>query len=172
MSNIEYRVSALEQAISNVVRVFVIAELDEIKKKIRLEADELKTAWVDWPADNGRNFRKWKPLRVGQQMIVVSIGGDLSQALVVGEIYSDQLSAPAEDPEIDVVKYSNGDIFERNAVTGKIKITAAGGFELRGDVEITGKVVSTGDQLAGGVSTINHVHGKVSAGKSRTGKPS
>ena len=35
----------------------------------------------------------------------------------------------------------------------------------------TGKIVSTGDQLAGGISQIKHVHVGVQAGNGQTGAP-
>ena len=44
-------------------------------------------------------------------------------------------------------------------------------INIKGNVNIDGKVTSTGDMVAGGISQINHKHGGVQGGPSKTGKP-
>lgn len=39
------------------------------------------------------------------------------------------------------------------------------------EMTVTGKVISGGDQIAGRISQINHVHGGVQPGGGNTGKP-
>lgn len=128
----KYRIAELERLVSNLIRVFTISELDEEKRLIRLVADENETDWLPWPASTGRNFTNWRPLKKGQQMIIASVGGDLSQGLVIGEIYSNEVFPPSDDKDIDSIKFSNGNYFERNAKTGRTKLTVSDGIELRG----------------------------------------
>ena len=147
----EYRLAELERRLNNIIRVFTIIELDEVNRVIRLESGENKTDWLPWPASTGRNFVNWRPLKKGQQMVLGSVGGDLSQALIIGEIYSDEVLPPREDKAVDIVRFSNGDFVERNSDTGKAKIVIAGGLEIKGGsstilidnagVRVTGKEI-------------------------------
>lgn len=47
-----------------------------------------------------------------------------------------------------------------------------GYLEVKEQVTVDSDIVSMGDQLAGGISQINHTHGGVESGKSNTAKPS
>jgi phage gp45-like len=85
------------------------------------------------------------------------------QELKPGEvaIYSD---------EGDKVHLKRGRVIE--VVTETLNITASSAVNI--DTPLltqTGKIVSQGDQIAGGVSQINHVHGGVMAGPGQTTAP-
>lgn len=50
-------------------------------------------------------------------------------------------------------------------------LTASNGFTFHGDIQVNGKITSTGDQVAAGISQVNHIHGGVESGGSTTSKP-
>jgi len=54
--------------------------------------------------------------------------------------------------------------------SGEINITCPT-MNINGNLNIKGSVTSTGDMVAGGISQINHKHGNVQSGVSKTGKP-
>jgi phage gp45-like len=53
---------------------------------------------------------------------------------------------------------------------GNIEITAPQTI-VNGDIKVNGKIESTGDQIAGGISQMNHRHGNVEPGGGTTGTP-
>ena len=55
-----------------------------------------------------------------------------------------------------------------NSITGG---TQGGEMTMQGNINIIGSVTSTGDQVAGGISQINHKHGGVMSGGADTGAP-
>lgn len=158
METLDFRVSELERLLNNSIRVFVVSELDEKKRLIRAKSEGLETGWLPWPACNGRNYTRWRPLRKGQQVVIASVGGDLSLGFVIAEIYSDQIKPSISNPDIDVIEFEGGDYIRRDAATGKMSIKATGGVSIIGDVSVVGGIKSTGDQVAENVSQIKHIH--------------
>lgn len=64
------------------------------------------------------------------------------------------------------------------APDGRITITSDPGIDItaplttiNGDVQVNGQIESTGDQIAGGVSQINHTHGGIVPGPGSTAPP-
>ncbi|MNT96326.1 Bacteriophage Mu Gp45 protein [compost metagenome] len=55
-------------------------------------------------------------------------------------------------------------------MTLKVKATTAVEFDTP-EIRTTGKIVSQGDQVAGGISQMQHEHDKVQKGTDTSGKP-
>ena len=85
------------------------------------------------------------------------------QALANGEvaIYTD---------EGDKIHFKRGRIIDIETATLNIRASSAVNFDTP-VINQTGKIISTGDQLAGGISQIKHVHVGVQAGNGQTGAP-
>jgi phage baseplate assembly protein V len=85
------------------------------------------------------------------------------QSLASGEvaIYTD---------EGDKIHFKRGRIIDIETATLNIRASSAVNFDTP-VINQTGKIVSTGDQLAGGISQIKHVHVGVQAGSGQTGAP-
>lgn len=113
----------------------------------------------------------------GAEGIAAFIGGDRSHGIVLavadrryrlktleaGEaaIYTD---------EGDKVHLKRGRVIDIETETLNIKATTAVNFDTP-QINQTGKIVSEGDQVAGGVSQIEHVHGGVLNGEGQTEPP-
>ena len=167
-----FRVTELERQLANVITVGTVSEVDVNAQTIRLTVGETETGWRPWPVENGANYTRWKPVRKGQQFVIANPSGDPANGLIIGEIYSDDIKSDITDRFTDHVQFSNGNYVSNNVETGAMSIKADGGFKLIGDINLTGKLTSTGDQIAGGVSTMNHVHEKTMPHSSaKSGKP-
>ena len=68
--------SDLERLIQNLIRIGTIYAVDESARKIKVTSGKLVTQWLDWPAEEGRNYKRWRPLRLNTQVILASPGGD------------------------------------------------------------------------------------------------
>ncbi|SDJ41519.1 phage baseplate assembly protein V [Billgrantia gudaonensis] len=123
----------LLRLIHNLVRLGTIAEVDHSARKLRVQvgrAGEITTAWLDWPVEMGRNYRRWRPLRKGQQVVLSCPGGDLVQAKITGMLYSSALSAPSDNPDLDLIEFDDGARFQYDsaaheyiAETGSSRVT-------------------------------------------------
>lgn len=164
---IPYRIAELERLLNNLILIGTISEVDHPARKLRVKAGDLHTAWLDWPAEIGRNFVAWRPLRVGTQVILASPGGDTTQAKVVGVLYTNNIDAPSPDPEIDLVQFEDGNLVKHDRSSGQITIIAHGDVVVeQGNIK-----VPNGDVVASGVSLVNHVHTGITPGPAETGVP-
>lgn len=140
--------------------------------QVRLTAGELK--------DNVEHFEPYgmtsNPLP-GAEVLTMFLGGDRSHAVVV--VASDRRYRITElkpgevaiyTDEGDKIHFKRGRIIDIETATLNIKATTAVNIDTP-VINQTGKIVSTGDQVAGGVSQIKHVHTNVQAGNANSGPP-
>ena len=113
----------------------------------------------------------------GAEGIVTFLGGDHSHAIalvVADRRYRLQSLASGEvaiyTDEGDRIHFKRGRIIDIETATLNIRASSAVNFDTP-VINQTGKIVSTGDQLAGGISQIKHVHVGVQAGSGQTGAP-
>jgi len=100
--------SEVERRLANMVKIGVISAVDHAAKKIRVEAGGMNSAWLPWPVEMGRNFRRWRPLREGQQVVMVAPSGELAQATIICMLYSSSLDAPSTNPDLDLIEFEDG----------------------------------------------------------------
>ncbi len=116
----------LARLIENLIRIGTIAVVDHSACKLKVQSGNLLTNWLDWPADIGRNYKHWRPLRLGTQVILSCPGGDPAQALIIGMLYSDAQSTPNTDPDIDQITFDDGSFIEHNQNAKTLKFHSAG----------------------------------------------
>lgn len=140
--------------------------------QIRLTAGELK--------DGVEHFEPYgftsnpKP---GAEVLTAFLGGDRSHAVVVvasDRRYRISEVAPGEvvifTDEGDKIHFKRGQVIDIETKTLNIKAGTSVNFDTP-VITQTGRIVSVGDQVAGGVSQIEHVHGSVMFGNSQSGPP-
>lgn len=140
--------------------------------QVRLTAGELK--------DNVEHFEPYgltsNPLP-GAEVLTMFLGGDRSHAVVVVAADRRFRITQLEPGEVaiytdegDKIHFKRGRIIDIETATLNIKATTSVNFDTP-VINQTGQIVSTGDQVAGGVSQIEHVHTNVQAGSGNSGPP-
>jgi phage baseplate assembly protein V len=140
--------------------------------QVRLTAGEIK--------DGAEHFEPYgytsNPLS-GAEVLTAFLGGDRSHAVVLvasDRRYRFKELAPGEvalyTDEGDKIHFKRGRIIDIETVT--LNITASGGVHFDTPlITQTGQIESQGDQIAGGVSQINHPHDDVQPGSGQSGPP-
>ena len=140
--------------------------------QMRLLAGEVK--------DNLEHFEPYgltsHPLP-GAEGIAAFLGGDRSHGIVLvvsDRRYRIQGMEPGEvaiyTDEGDKIHLKRGRIIDIETQTLNIKAGVAVNFDTP-MITQTGQIVSEGDQVAGGVSQIEHLHGDVMPGQGQSGPP-
>ncbi len=113
----------------------------------------------------------------GAEGIATFLGGDRSHAIVLvvaDRRYRLQNLAPGEialyTDEGDKIHFQRGRIIDIETGTLNIRATTAVNIDSPSLTQ-TGKIVSQGDQIAGGISQMKHVHGGIQPGNGQTGAP-
>lgn len=163
----------LNRRLESLLRLGTIAEVDHAAHKIRVQSGDLKTNWLDWPAEIGRNYTRWRPLRIGTQVLLGCISGDPAQAQIIGMLYTDAFNTPSDDPDIDLIQFDDGSYIKHTHSANKLEFHSAGELRLSGEsIRILGPVTQTGgDMTSDGVSAQHHKTTGVVAGTDLSGDP-
>jgi phage baseplate assembly protein V len=167
----------LERRQANAIRYGTVAEVDYAKARVKIKSGNITTAWLPWAAGRASGAkRRWDPPEVGEQVAVISPGGDMAQGLVLPGVYQDTAAAPSDSPDKDGVEYGDGTVIEYDrgshtllvdlggaSITAKrdmIKLTVAG-------VSLT--VSDAGVAITGG--TVTHDGINISKTHTHQGSP-
>lgn len=177
-----------DRRIGAMTMIGVIAELDEAQARVRVEADGLLTEWLPWVERRaGPGLRTWSAPEVGEQVLVVCIGGDPAQGVVVGSIYQDDHDAPASAKAVARAEFADGTVVEYDRAAHRLTVDVGEGFVVvncktatvaatesvtldtpktyaTGDLQVTGKIDAGGnittpaEVYAGSIGLKSHKH--------------
>ena len=107
------RLGELERRLSNTIRPGTVLEADYEKARIRVTMGDNTSAWLPWLTSRAGEDRTWHAPEVGEQVIVMAPGGELSAGYVMpGAIYKNDYPANGDKPEISRTTYKDGAILE------------------------------------------------------------
>ncbi|UWE15117.1 phage baseplate assembly protein V [Herbaspirillum huttiense] len=99
--------SELVRTIPNLIRTGKIAEINADKVRVRL-SPSLLTTWLQWIALRAGDVIDWCPPSIGEQVIVFSPNGDLTQGKVLAGLFSAESPAPQTTLKIRSIHYPDG----------------------------------------------------------------
>jgi len=102
----------LNRRIESLIRLGTIDQVDHAARKLRVKTGGLLTGWLPWPAEVGRNYRRWRPLRTGTQVVLACPSGDPAQAVIIQILYTSALDAPSTHPDIDLIEFDDGTVIQ------------------------------------------------------------
>jgi phage baseplate assembly protein V len=107
------RIGELERRLSNTIRPGTVLEADYAKARLRVTMGDNTSAWLPWLTSRAGEDRTWHAPEVGEQVIVIAPGGELSAGYVMpGGIYKNDYPANADKAEISRTTYKDGAILE------------------------------------------------------------
>lgn len=145
-----FEVAELERRLANVIRLGTIAEADHDTKRIRVQSGDLVTAWLPWPAEVGNNYRRWRPLREGTQVVLAAPNGELAQAVVIGMLYTNDQAAPADDDNTDLVQFEDGTEIRYDSAASVLTVHSVNEIQLQADGDLTATVQGNFSATVGG----------------------
>lgn len=116
----------VERILANMIRVGVIAELDQANARVKVNVSGVTTDWLPWTTARAGATRTWSAPRAGEQVLVLSPHGDLAQGVVVPSIYQDDHPAPANTQDKETTVYPDGSTVEYNSDTNTLTVTVSG----------------------------------------------
>tara|TARA_R110002124_G_scaffold90543_1_gene230835 strand:+ start:16383 stop:16961 length:579 start_codon:yes stop_codon:yes gene_type:complete len=147
--------------------------------------DESETGPIKWLERRSGDTGTWSPPTVGEQVVLLCPDGEISGAVVLGSLSSDNFPAPGTDLT-EVLKYKDGAIIsydpeahvlvaelpagsEARLIAETVKIT--GDVAITGKLDVTGQISSATEVEAAGIRLTAHQHSGVTAGSANTGDP-
>lgn len=176
--------SETERIVANLIRIGIIAELDEENARVTVHVGGLTTDWLPWLTQRAGQDRTWWAPEPGEQVLVLSPYGDPAQAVVLPAIYQETSPAPANLRTTSRTEFDDGAFIEYDRAGShyRVNVPRDGSITLRiggttllleGDqatlttphlavdsplASFSGNVAVAGDVTAGSVSLQGHTH--------------
>lgn len=124
----------------NVIRVGVVVETDLAAARCRVQTDGLKTDWLQWITPRAGHSQTWWAPSVGEQVLLLAIGGELDTAFVLPGIYSEDNPAPSASADAVHTSFPDGAVIEYEPKTGALKATGIKTAEITASQSLTATV--------------------------------
>lgn len=182
----------LQRLIDNLIRIGTVTAVRS--GECRVKTGDLITNWRPYAAARAGKNRTRHRLSIGEQVLLLSVSGDLRNAYIVGPIHCAAFPEPLADddnPDLDRTEYSDGAVIEYNPTTGALNATGIKSANIEASVTVklitpmvectqalkVGSTIEAGGKITaptakiGNVEVTTHKHSGVSTGGGQTGGP-
>lgn len=101
-------VSELQRQQGFLIRPGTIAEVDLAAALCRVDTGEIRTDFVPWFVPRAGTTIEWSPPSVGEQVLLLSPGGDIHGAFALRGLYSNAFPAPDSSGATHLTRYPDG----------------------------------------------------------------
>ncbi|WP_058910977.1 phage baseplate assembly protein V [Entomohabitans teleogrylli] len=121
--NILAQLNELARLLRNMIRTGIIVETDTDAGRCRVQTGGIMTDWLQWLTCRAGRSRVWWAPSVGEQVLILSVGGELDVAFVLPAIFSDDASAPSASADAWHVSFPDGAALEYEPASGALTVT-------------------------------------------------
>ncbi|NRN29202.1 phage baseplate assembly protein V [Photorhabdus heterorhabditis] len=105
------QLTELLRLLRNLIRTGVVTEVDTQRGMCRIATGNLETDWRPWLTMRAGNSRTWWAPSRGEQVLLLSVGGELTTSFVLPAVYSNQFPEPSTLPtETDHIDFPDGEL--------------------------------------------------------------
>lgn len=169
-----FALAELERRLANLIRVGTIQAVNPATARATVAMGGTITAPLPWLTHRAGAARTWWSPSAGEQVLVLSPGGDPAQGVILPSLYRSAHPPPVSDPAKQITVYADGTTVEYDTEThemnvdcvGTVNITAAGTVRIEaptttiaGDLAVEGQVTAAGDvTTTGGDVVAGDIH--------------
>lgn len=182
----------LLRKIDDLIRIGTVTEVRSGECRVKTSGNH--TNWRPYLVLRaGRTRRRMRP-SVGEQVILLSLSGDLRNAFVLAGIYQDEHPEPLaadDNGDLDRIEYPDGAVIEYNPSTGELTASGIKSAAITASVAVklitplvectkalkVGTTISAGGKITaptatiGGIEVTTHGHKDVQRGNDQSGGP-
>ena len=115
------------QRLDGVLKTGYIRNVDPDAKQVRVAVDGNVTAWIDWGVWRAGLLKVWSCPDVGEKVLIGAPAGDLSMAVVICSLYSDNGGeSPSSNPDETYVKFPDGSTLIYNHAANEFNLAVTG----------------------------------------------
>ena len=158
-------INELARAIRNMIRTGVIVETDLNVGRCRVQTGGNITDWLQWLTQRAGHSRTWWAPSVGEQVLILAVGGELDTAFVLPGIFSDDHPAPSASADALRIAFPDGAVIEYEPATSALTVSGIRtadvtasesltatlevqkGGTMRGDIEHSGGALSSNGKV-------------------------
>ncbi|APG21095.1 baseplate assembly protein [Kosakonia radicincitans] len=113
----------LARAIRNMVRTGFVVETDLAAGRCRVQTGGNITDWLQWLTQRAGRSRTWWAPSLGEQVLILSVGGELDTAFVLPGIFSDDHPAPSASADALHIAFPDGAVIEYEPATSALTVS-------------------------------------------------
>ncbi|WP_151994597.1 phage baseplate assembly protein V [Buttiauxella massiliensis] len=113
----------LARLLRNIIRTGIVIDVDTVQALCRIETGGITTDWLHWLTPRAGRSRTWWAPSVGEQVLVLAIGGELDTAFILPGIYSDDHPAPSASADALHISFPDGAVMEYEPETGALTVS-------------------------------------------------
>jgi phage baseplate assembly protein V len=113
----------IARAIRNLIRTGIVTDVDHDAGLCRVQTGGMQTTWLNWLTSRAGRSRVWWAPSVGEQVLLLAIGGELDTAFVLPSIFSDDHPAPSASPDAFHIAFPDGAIIEYDPNSGALTVS-------------------------------------------------
>ena len=171
----------------NLIRVGTVISVDYVQYVARVKVGKNETDWIRWGTPRAGDAQTWWAPSVGEQVVIMSPGGDLENAFIAYSLYSNDALPPDTSQTSHVIAYPDGAKDSYDPASGmkrtegiKNALLQASGTAtlnlarliINAEVVINGEVVQGGGPMSSnGIVVDSHRHQGVQSGSATSGGP-
>lgn len=121
--NTQSSISEIQRLLRNMIRVGVVTHVNTADALCRVQTGDMTTGWLNWLTRRAGRSRDWWAPSIGEQVLILSIGGELDTAFVLPGIYSDDNPAPSASADALHISFPDGAIVEYEPATGALTVS-------------------------------------------------
>ncbi len=139
--------------LENVVRLGTVAQVRyETPARCRVKTGDLVTDWLPWTTARAGGDRSWWAPEVGEQVIILSPGGNTGAGVVFPAAYSDTHEQPGQREDVARVTFKDGVTIEYDRALHVLRVSSpqlitlqASQVRIEGDLYVNGRLHVTRD---------------------------
>lgn len=169
----------LLRRLDNLLRLGTVAEIDLVNARVRVQSGEILTDFLPWFTLRAGTTQSWSAPTVGEQCLVLAVGGELTMGVVIVGLYAS--NAPSNNADEHLVKFpdgaeisynhSSGHLSAKNCQTATIhaiksitadtpSFTCTGNVQINGTLSVKGEITTqSGITAQGTMTAIGEVSG-------------
>jgi phage baseplate assembly protein V len=130
----------IARAIRNLIRTGIVTDVNLDEGLCRVQTGGMQTTWLNWLTCRAGRSRVWWAPSVGEQVLLLAIGGELDTAFVLPGIFSDDHPAPSASPDALHVSFPDGAVIEYEPESGALTVSGIKTADVTASESITATV--------------------------------
>ncbi|HDL7826122.1 TPA: phage baseplate assembly protein V [Yersinia enterocolitica] len=119
--NTQTQLTEILRLLRNLIRIGTVVEVDLDQALCRVATGDNTTAWLNWLTLRASQSRSWWAPSEGEQVLILSLGGELDTAFVLPGIFSDDFPPPSASAHGLYITFPDGATLHYEPESGELR---------------------------------------------------
>ncbi|HDL7470237.1 TPA: phage baseplate assembly protein V [Yersinia enterocolitica] len=119
--NTQTQITEILRLLRNLIRIGTVAEVDLDQALCRVATGDNTTGWLNWLTLRAGQSRSWWAPSEGEQVLILSLGGELDTAFVLPGVFSDDFPPPSASANGLYITFPDGATLHYEPEIGELR---------------------------------------------------